>query len=149
MHTVKADLLLTQHQKMTLSSFKKIVIHGAELLPNKINYNLGLRNDPIESELYTTQLYEPVSLPKSIEDIFPSMDTGYKWVGKTSYKLISEDEYNSSPFKDAEISPFFPPPPTADLVGKKMYVCYTAGIYISQNWALYTFWLEAVPNADN
>lgn len=149
MHTVKADLLLTQHQKMTLSSFKKLVIHGAELLPNKINYNLGLRNDPIESELYTTQLYEPVSFPKSIEEIFPSMDTGYKWVGKTSYKLISEDEYNSSPFKDAEISPFFPPPPTADLVGKKMYVCYTAGIYISQNWALYTFWLEAVPDADN
>lgn len=148
MHKVSAKLLLSQSQKMNLPSFDKLIINGAELLPNKLKYNLGKENEPVESELYTTQLYEPVVLPQTIDELFPSVETGYRWNAKTSYEIISEKEYESSPFKDAEITPFFPPPPTADLVGKRMYVCYTAGKFIAQNWALYTFWLEAVPKTN-
>ena len=146
--TINYRTLKPQSQKMNLPSFDKLIINGAELLPNKLKYNLGKENEPVESELYTTQLYEPVVLPQTIDKLFPSVETGYRWNAKTSYEIISEKEYESSPFKDAEITPFFPPPPTADLVGKRMYVCYTAGKFIAQNWALYTFWLEAVPKAN-
>lgn len=146
LHTVKGKLLLTQYQKISIPSYRKVLIGGSEFLLNKLNYYIGGENEPAESELYTTQLYEPVSLAKDLDSVIPPLESGYVWRVNSSYQLISEKEYNASPFKDAEITPFFPPPPTKEMVGKRMYECRTAGVYIAQNWALYTFWLEAVPD---
>lgn len=142
MHTVKATFLLSQHEKMTVPSYRKIVVGGSEFVINKFNYALGGKNIPVESELYTVQQFQPVSIAKAVDDIFPIVETGYRWVQKEYIKEISESEYNESPFKDADIAPFYPPAPTSADVGKILHTCYTALPYY-QGYALFTFWLVA------
>lgn len=142
-HVVKAELLLSQHQKMTIPAFAKVLISGEELLPNNLKYNLGGKNEPVESEFYTMRLYEPVSVAPSFSEIFPEVDTTYRWNVGSELTDVSESDYNKSDYKDSRLVDIYPPTPTAKDVGVKQYEQITC-VKVGKAYKLVKFWLEAV-----
>ena len=62
---------------------------------------------------------------------------------KKEDKSIPADEYQNSPYKNAQYSMVYPPAPTGDKVGKRFFETKTAaqigGVYL-----LTTAWLEVV-----
>lgn len=57
---VSAQQLLSEEQKLSFSSYKKVILKNEELLPNEIKYSPGIRQ-PAECTYFTTKLYEPIS----------------------------------------------------------------------------------------
>jgi hypothetical protein len=119
MHTVTAALLLSQQQKLSIPSCRKILLKGRELLINKLNFTIGGKNEPKESEFYTIQLYEPVSeaIPESERlPVYPAVNRFAQM--QFYYKSLTESEYNASPYKVASIpvlySRVFPPDTSAN-----------------------------------
>jgi len=72
---VDADMLLTEVQKMSLSSYKKIIIDGQELLPDSIKYSPGI-NRPEECSFLTCRLYSPIETATLESSRFNPV---YKW----------------------------------------------------------------------
>lgn len=159
-HTVKAELLLSQHQKMTIPAHAKVILKGEELLSNNLKYNLGGKNEPVESEFYTTRLYDPISLAPSFHDMLPS-SSGYHWAPLYTVTDVSESDYNQSFYKDAKVIDIYPPNPTEKDVGKEQYVQYTCvrleihsghiiwGQVVTTTticYRLVKLWLEAFPD---
>jgi hypothetical protein len=72
---VDADMLLTDVQKMSLSSYKKIIIDGQELLPDSIKYSPGI-NRPEECSFLTCRLYSPIETAPLESSLFNPV---YKW----------------------------------------------------------------------
>lgn len=107
---VKVSLLLTSHQKQTMQSHLKIVINGQEFLFDKFNYVIGGVNEPIASELLTTQLYEPIS--EAINESTYFITPKYKWRIRSKRTIITENEYNSIPIKADKLTYIYPLPPT-------------------------------------
>lgn len=143
-HTVKANLLLTQHEKLTIPAHKKISIGGAEFMINSLNFILG-KNEPVESELYTLKMYEPATYAKTVDELFPEISTGYKWVVKSTSTSITEDEYNKSPYKDVELVAIYPDFPYQKFSGQKMYLQKTAVSVLNGGYALQEIWFEVTP----
>lgn len=116
---VKVDLLLSPEQKMNLNAHRKKLLHGQQLLVNKLKYNLGGKNEPVESEFLTTYLYEPVSVAIAESERLKENQT-YKWKIVRDVTEVTEEVYNNSPVKvDGSItrtpSPLpaiYPAPPT-------------------------------------
>lgn len=122
-HNVTAKLLLTAYQKMTLSSFEKVVINSQELMPSNIKFSIGSKYAPEDSEFMTVRLYEPVS--QAPEESFTVADHKYRWYYSMDFKQVTKQEYENSPYKDKAInSVFFPPPPTEEqyAAGGRYYV---------------------------
>ncbi|MDR2917646.1 MAG: hypothetical protein LBV74_22875 [Tannerella sp.] len=100
MHTVTADLLLTQHQKMTIPAHRKVIIQSQELLINKLAFTIGGKNEPKESEFYTVRLYEPVNTASDSSGLLPVYNSSSKTGRMQFYQTnITEAEYNASPYK--------------------------------------------------
>lgn len=114
LHPIKAKLLLSGAQKMNLPAHRKVIIQGQELLINKLKYYLGGKNEPVESELMTTHLYEPVSTAIPEADRLPDNSIS-KWYITAEYTEISEAEYNAIPNKGS-LPAIYPPPPTAEQI---------------------------------
>ncbi|MDR1221752.1 MAG: hypothetical protein LBL07_02580 [Tannerella sp.] len=115
MHTVTANLLLSGHQKLTIPAHRKVIIKSQELLINKLAFTLGGKNEPKESEFYTTHLYEPVESVLPEAERIP-VDYGYYnirhfWSIRVDRKNISQSEYNASPHKGTSIPVFYLPAP--------------------------------------
>lgn len=149
MHEVEAQLNLPMSVAQNLSAIGKVNIHGVDFLINTMKFSVGTKSNLSEASLYTVNMYEPVTLAKNFDDIIPPLvSTGYKWEIKSSYQDISEDDYNNSIYKDAEIPAIFPLQPTANDVGKQSYVRKLAEKYTNLSgksaWRITTFWLEAV-----
>ncbi len=118
MHTVTAGLLLSPHQKLTIPAHRKVLIHNQELLINKLAFTLGGRNEPQESEFYTTHLYEPVESALPEKERIP-VHYGYSnynhfWSIRVEKRNISAAEYNASPHKGTSIPVFYLPVPDPD-----------------------------------
>ena len=149
MHEVEAQLNLPMSVAQNLSAIGKVNIQGVDLLINTMKFSVGTKSNLSEASLYTVNIYEPVTSAKNFDDIIPPLvSTGYKWEIKSSYQDISEDDYNNSIYKDAEIPAIFPLQPTANDVGKQSYVRKLAEKYTNLSgksaWRITTFWLEAV-----
>lgn len=146
LHPVKAKLLLSGTQKMNLPAHRKVIIQGQELLINKLKYNLGGKNEPVESELMTTHLYEPISTAISEADRFPDNKIN-KWYISTQSTEISEAEYNEIPNKGS-LPAIYPTPPTEEQINSggtyyKRAYCYSfisrvteKPVYMKVAWAL-------------
>lgn len=126
---VKMKLLLSQSQKQNLAAYAKVVVRGVAFFFNKLKFSLGGKDEPIESEMLTIALTEPVAEARHINDMLPQMTAGYRWVGKILETEVSKDEYNNSGAdKDRTFTIVYPPTPTAEWVGKEYgkQVSYTA-----------------------
>ena len=114
MHTITADLLLSHHQKLTIPAHRKVLIKNRELLINKLAFTLGGKNEPAESEFFTTHLLEPVETAMPEIDRIPIfygyLTTSY-WKINVTKSLITQSQYNASPYKGTSIPPFYLPIP--------------------------------------
>lgn len=76
LHPVKADLLLSSTQKMNIKSHSKVYLCGQELLINKLVYSIGGKDEPKESEFFTTLLHTPVKVaPPESQRFLPNQNT--------------------------------------------------------------------------
>lgn len=122
LHPIKVELLLPDNLKTSLPAHLPVSLNNQKMLIDRIKYQIGGKNEPVESELLTINLYEPISSAKQFSEIIPTQD--YMWVVQTSYTRISEAEYNASPYKDLKLDPIYPTQkPTEELAasGKKFY----------------------------
>ena len=118
LHTLKVKLLISQSLKQNLPAYAKVVIRGVSFLLNKFKFTLGEKDEPVESELYTTGICSPVNSAKVITDYFPFMSTEYKWVGCEKTTEVSEDDYDNSGLdKDRTFTTVYPPVPSANYRG--------------------------------
>jgi hypothetical protein len=118
--SVKANLLLSPVQKFSVPSFRKVLIHGQELLINRLSFTVGGKNEPVESEFFTVRLYEPVSHAIREADrlpVFPADDNRIAALD-VNFIPISGQLYSQSPHKTASIpvlySRVFPPESSPD-----------------------------------
>lgn len=117
---IKMKLLLTQSQKQNLAAYAKVVVRGVAFFFNKLKFSLGGKDEPIESEMLTIALTDPVAESKHITEMLPMTDVKYKWVGKVQETEVTKDAYNNSGFeKDRTFTVVYPPTPTAEWVGKE------------------------------
>lgn len=117
---MKVKLLLSQSQKQNLSAYAKVAIRGVAFFFNKLKFTLGGKNEPTESELYTTYLTTPVEEAPKLEDVMPAMKCEYKWVGREETVEVSESEYNNAGDDcNRTFKIIYPPLPSAEYVGQK------------------------------
>lgn len=109
---IQAMLLLNSTQKQYLVAHDKIIINGQDFLISKLKYTLGGHNEPIDSELLTVQLYEPITNSPLETELFPKHR--YKWVIEFKSRSITESEYNSLTIKNSSLTVIYPPPPTEE-----------------------------------
>jgi len=95
---INGEFILTENQKMSLPSHRKIIIDSQFLIPNRVNYVPG-KNIPTECSFFTTKLQEPLSVAKTMNEYFPS--SPYKWELKTERNFT-----NSVPTGSWEIIKF-------------------------------------------
>lgn len=112
MHSITADLLLPVHLKQSLSPYLPVSLNGENLLLNVLKYNLGGGLQPLETSFYTYRLHEPVSSAKPFADY--NTVTGYVWQVKQTKTTLTEEQYNSSPYKDKQFVVAFLPPATKE-----------------------------------
>lgn len=79
LHKISMDLLLSESDKMQLSSTGKITIQGQELIPETIRYIVG-QKDLSTSDFYTISKHEPISIAP--EQTWPGISK-YCWQVKS------------------------------------------------------------------
>lgn len=122
LHAVKVELLIPENLKLSLPAHLPVLLENQKMLIDRIIYQIGGENEPLESELLTVNLYEPVSSAKKFDEIIPTQK--YKWKIKASHSAISEQEYASSPYKELTFDTIYPQiKPSEELVSpeKRFY----------------------------
>ena len=106
---VKVPLLLPETEKLQLSEYKKILLDGQELFPDKIRF-IANKMEVVESDFYTTKLYTPLStaLPEAERLPVPSP---YKWT--PHWELHSPDPTKQRVAFVEESIAFYKPPTAA------------------------------------
>ena len=126
---MKMKLLLSQSEKQNLPAHAKVTVRGVPFFFNKLMFTLGGKNEPMESDLRTVTLSEPVVSSPYISDIFPAISAGYQWVGKIRQTEVGSGDYDSAGIdKDRTFRTVYPPIPSASWVGKQYgkQVSYTS-----------------------
>ena len=156
LHEMKVKLLLSQSQKQNLPAYAKVMIRGVAFFFNKLKFTLGGKNEPVESELYTIALMQPVINAPMVNLQLKAMDTPYKWVGHEKQTEVSSSDYeNAGLDKNRTFTTIYPPIPSAEYLGKPYgkQISYTsqktrhASFWRHSKWK-YTrteVWLECVP----
>lgn len=156
LHEMKVKLLLSQSQKQNLPAYAKIIIRGVAFFFNKLKFTLGGKNEPVESQLYTIALMQPVINAPMVNQQLKAMDTPYKWVGHEKQTEVSSSDYeNAGLDKNRTFTTIYPPIPSAEYLGKPYgkQISYTsqktrhASFWRHSKWK-YTrteVWLECVP----
>lgn len=155
LQTVKAKLLLTQSEKQNLPACARITMRGVSFFLNKLKFTLGGKDEPMESELLTTGLFEPVVEAPTISEMLPIMASSYKWVARSSKEEISKSAYNNSGIeKERTFDTVYPPLPSAELVGQhfgEQSTCIRKKIrhatwlrHSEWDYSRITVWLECV-----
>ena len=156
LHEMKVKLLLSQSQKQNLPAYAKVMIRGVAFFFNKLKFTLGGKNEPVESQLYTIALMQPVINAPMVNQQLKAMDTPYKWVGHEKQTEVSSSDYeNAGLDKNRTFTTIYPPIPSAEYLGKPYgkQISYTsqktrhASFWRHSKWK-YTrteVWLECVP----
>ena len=141
LHDLKVKLLLSQSQKQNLPAYSKVLIRGVAFFFNKLKFVLGGKDEPMESELKTISLMEPVVVAPSIDSFFPAMNTKYKWVGRSRIVEVSGSVYdNSGPDKDRAFITMYPPMASKEYLGVEFM---KQSSYRSQKVRHKSFWRSA------
>lgn len=151
---IRGNVLLSETDKMMLSSYRKIIIDGQEVLPSELKYIPGERIIQ-ECTFVTTKLQQPVSHSRTQQDYFPV--PSYKWILKKQRNFsVSPPQGGSESIRyKAEPLAFFPVNPTQSQynAGGRYYefthqVEYgyvdSRGNYTKLGDGKITVWLEAV-----
>lgn len=119
LHKVSAKFLFPTILKSSLPIHRKMTLQGTDILVNVLKYTIGGKSEPIDSELYTTTLYEPVSKAKLEAERMPVNKTGYRWSIQKVTHDSTEQEYIAAGYKVSEsnrnmndIPAIYPYPPT-------------------------------------
>ena len=156
LHEMKVKLLLSQSQKQNLPAYAKVMIRGVAFFFNKLKFTLGGKNEPVESQLYTIALMQPVINAPMVNQQLKAMDTPYKWVGHEKQTEVSSSDYEDAGLdKNRTFTTIYPPIPSAEYLGKPYgkQISYTsqktrhASFWRHSKWK-YTrteVWLECVP----
>ena len=153
---VKMRLLLPQHLKQTLPATAKVTVRGTALLMDKLKFTLGGKDAPMECELRslalrsvccgnaTTNGTDGTSEARTLEQMVPRLaDWPYKWVTHGDTVIVTEEQYNASPYKDATIpAMYYPERPTAAMVGSRQHEL-TICVLDRGEYKQTTYWLEA------
>lgn len=131
MHKISANFLFPNTLKKNLPVHRKVTLQGVDCLVNVLKYTIGGKSEPVESELFTAALYEPVSKAKSESERMPRNKTGYRWIIETVSHDSTEEEYLASGYdliefdarKANDIPAIYPYPPTKEMYdsGKNYY----------------------------
>ena len=136
--------------------YAKVMIRGVAFFFNKLKFTLGGKNEPVESQLYTIALMQPVINAPMVNQQLKAMDTPYKWVGHEKQTEVSSSDYeNAGLDKNRTFTTIYPPIPSAEYLGKPYgkQISYTsqktrhASFWRHSKWK-YTrteVWLECVP----
>lgn len=122
LHPVKVSLLLPNSLKSSIPSHLPVILDNQKMLINSLNYQIGGVNEPLESELLTIKLYEPLDTAPLFSDLFSSQT--YEWVAHSEATTITSSEYESSPYKDLTFNAIYPfQRPSAELAasGRRYY----------------------------
>ena len=114
--SVRANLLLPDTLKQSLSSYSPVTLHGQKLLPNIIHFAIGGEAEPIESEFYTSRLYSPIKEAPSAGIYGKNSDeqqSEYFWVAKQKRTEITKEQYESSSLRDRWEVVLYPDYPSA------------------------------------
>lgn len=127
---IKASMLLSDIQKVSLSEYRKVTIEGQELLPSAIQYSPGSR-EPLESTFLTTRLYEPVSTAMAEAERFASHVSKYKWKVNYSRSNASDSVKRRWVFKEEPVTIYYAPPSAYQYVqgGKYHQATYPVQFY--------------------
>lgn len=87
MHKVSTDLILSEADKMQLSSTGKIIMDGQELIPETIRYVVG-KHEVSTSDFYTIAKHEPISVAP--EQTWPRIPK-YTW--QIHYEIYPSRRY--------------------------------------------------------
>lgn len=139
LNNTKVKLLLSNEQKQLLPATGKVMIRNEEFFLNKLKFALGGKNEPMESELFSLTLREPVTEAKSLSGMLPMNQTTYKW--EFHYQELSDEQtFWEEPETDPD--PIFPPVPSAEYVGQQYghRVIWYQGLEVCIET-----WLECVP----
>lgn len=118
LHDMKATLMLSKSQKQNLPAHGKVIIRGVPFFFNKLKFTLGGKDDPVESELLSISLMQPLSSPATLTDLLPAMTTTYVWVGRSSQTEVTVDDYNNAGVdKNRTFKTIYPPIPSAQYAG--------------------------------
>lgn len=144
---VTASLLLPDVIKRSLPAHLPVLLHNQKLLINTLKYTIGGKNEPMDTELFTTKLYEPISSAKQFSDHISGINHG--WVSKYTVVDVSQQEYDSNQYKDAPFETIFPQKPTDDLAisGKRYYEqksCIKFQVSAGIKYMFITWWLECI-----
>ena len=117
LYPVTATLNLPSELKRSIPAHRKLGIDGAEMLIDVLKFSIGGKPEPIESQLLTTQLYEPVTAIPSFESMF--ILTGYHWIFVHEQQFVDMPEWEAAEdWTDSQKwERLFPPLATSDLIG--------------------------------
>lgn len=120
LHDMKVKLLLSQSQKQNIQAHGKVVIRGVPFFLNKLKFTLGGSNDPVESELKTISLMQPISRATAFDEFYAYSDSPYMWIGRIRKEKVSQHIYNDSgPLKDRMLKVVYPPKPEEIYLNKR------------------------------
>lgn len=94
LHKISVDLLLSEADKMQLSSTSKITVQGQELIPETIRYVVG-ENNLSTSDFYTISKHEPIS--SAPKQTWPAVSDYYWELKSKTNPNRRYVEYNAEP----------------------------------------------------
>lgn len=144
---VSVEQILSETDKLSLSSYKKVVINNQEFFPNEIKYIPGIKG-PTACSYFTTKLYEPLSTAMQEADrLKPS---AYYWISNFSLSNTSKSRFI---LKNPVNLVYYVPPTTAQFAigGRFHSKTYPATLYsrgsadgpLDPIDGTVTIWLEA------
>lgn len=150
---VKAGLLLSDAQKVSLSEYRKVSIEGQPLLPSVIQYVPDSR-EPQEATFLTTKLYGPISRAMTEAERLSGNVTGYKWRANYSRSNAGDTAKTRWVYNQEPATVFHAPPTETQYTngGKYHQATYPVQFYgrgsssgpTDPEDGTLTVWLEAV-----
>lgn len=108
------DNLLSNERKRSLPAHRKIALDGNEYLVNILRYTLGGNQAPMETDLLTTLMQEPVSTATPHSELFARQ--GYTWKTRVdSSESLTEEQWVAAGYTAQQAvtaQAIYPPPPT-------------------------------------
>ena len=117
MHTVTVPLMLSNELKQGLSVTHKVSMHNQDYLFNKLTYTIGGDDEPIDTELLTLNVQEPINVGPTSEDIFGAKTTC--WQVHATKTALTEAEWVAAGYEpqvETKIPAIYPHDPTPEQV---------------------------------